>query len=88
MGNKVVIHFDHAGSGQATTDRGPVRGLEIGEVPGTYRWATAKIQGDKLIVASDRYQNPQVGTLRLGGYPLMDKPDQQGGAARVALPYG
>lgn len=58
-GDKVIIHFDHAGSGLATSDGGPVRGLVIGEVPGTYRWATAEIQGDKLIVVSDRYKNPK-----------------------------
>ena len=41
-----------------SVDGGPVRELVIAEVPGSYRWATAEIQGDTLIVRSDRYKHP------------------------------
>ncbi len=57
-GEKVIIHFDHAGSGLATSDGGPVRGLVITDESKSFRWATAEIDGDKLIVVSDRYKKP------------------------------
>ena len=57
-GEKVIIHFDHAGSGLATSDGGPVRGVVISDESKRFRWATAEIDGDKLIVVSDRYKKP------------------------------
>lgn len=53
-----ILHFDHAGTGLATSDGQPVRGVVIGEEPKKFRWATVEIQGDTLVVTSDRYKNP------------------------------
>lgn len=78
---KVILHFDHAGSGLATSDGGPVRGLVIAEVPGTYRWAFAEIDGDKLIVTSDRYKDPK--SVRYG---WADNPDWANLTNKQGLP--
>jgi sialate O-acetylesterase len=69
-GEKVIIEFDHAGSGLATRDGGPVRGVVISNDSGKFRWATAEIRGDILVVTSDRYDDPT--SVRYG---WADNPD-------------
>jgi len=55
---KATIYFDHAGSGLATRDGGPVRGVVIANSAKGFRWANAEIDGDTLVVTSDRYKDP------------------------------
>jgi sialate O-acetylesterase len=53
-GDKVRISFDHVGSGLASRAGEPIRGFVIAGADRRFRWATAKIVGDQIVV-SDKY---------------------------------
>jgi len=50
---KVVLTFDHAGSGLATLDGKPVRGFAIAGADGKFRWAVTEMTDDGRIILSD-----------------------------------
>ena len=54
-----IITFKHLGSGLTVRDRyGYVRGFTISGEDGNFYWATATVQGDKVIVYSDKVEKP------------------------------
>lgn len=58
-GNKVVVAFDNIGSGLMTTDRnGSVRGFEIAGSNQTFYQANARVEGNTVIVISEKVDSP------------------------------
>jgi sialate O-acetylesterase len=57
-GNKIIITFNHTGSGLTTNDDEEPAEFAIAGADKKFVWAKAKIEGDKVIVWSDDVPNP------------------------------
>ncbi|MBL7708955.1 MAG: sialate O-acetylesterase, partial [Chitinophagaceae bacterium] len=58
QGNKIIIRFDHTGSGLVTNDgEGPAE-FAIAGADKKFVWAKAKIEGDTIIVWNEEIKNP------------------------------
>jgi sialate O-acetylesterase len=58
-GNKALISFDHLGSGLMVKDKyGYHKSFAIAGADKKFVWAKAEIQGDKIVVYSDKVSNP------------------------------
>lgn len=57
-GNTIVLTFDHCRGGLTTSDNEPVRGFAIAGADQQFYWASAEIQGNKIILHSDQVQHP------------------------------
>ena len=57
-GNKILISFDHTGSGLITEDGGELQEFAIAGADKKFVWANAKPEGDKVIVWSDEIKDP------------------------------
>jgi len=58
QGSKVRVNFSHCGSGLAVRDGGSLKWFEIAGKDGGFVRATAKIEGDHVIVYSDKVTEP------------------------------
>lgn len=59
QGNKIIIEFENIGSGLITTSKfGYLNEFAIAGNNGEFVWAKAYIQGDKVVVYSDKIINP------------------------------
>ena len=68
-GNKAVLHFDHVGDGLVTKD-GPLKGFTIAGPDRTFVNAEAEIEGDTVVVHSDRVEHPVAVRYGWANYPL------------------
>lgn len=66
----IVVSFKHADGGLKTKDGGPARGFQIAGADRQWRPATAKIEGDKVILSS-----PDIATPVAVRYAWQDDPD-------------
>jgi sialate O-acetylesterase len=57
-GNRIMLSFDHTGSGLMTNDGEPLSEFSIAGADKRFVWANAKIEGDKVIVWSDEVPAP------------------------------
>jgi sialate O-acetylesterase len=58
-GNKITLDFDHTGSGLKCNDRyGYVKGFSIAGNDRKFHWAKAYIENNKVVVYSDKVNNP------------------------------
>ena len=57
-GNKIVVSFQHTGSGLITNDGEELSEFAIAGADKKFVWAKAKIEGDKIIVWSDEVKEP------------------------------
>jgi sialate O-acetylesterase len=57
-GNKIILTFDHTGSGLVTNDGEELSEFAIAGADKKFVWAKAKIEDDKIIVWSDNVANP------------------------------
>ncbi len=57
-GNKVIITFNHTGSGLVTNDGEELNEFAIAGADKKFVWAKATIEGDKIIVSSEAVANP------------------------------
>jgi sialate O-acetylesterase len=57
-GKDIIISFTGTGSGLATRDTGSLKGFAIAGDDKKFYWALARIEGDKLIVSSDKVNIP------------------------------
>lgn len=58
-GGKIVLEFDHVGSGLITDDDETPADFAISAEDKKFRWAKTKIEGNKVIVWHDEIPNPQ-----------------------------
>lgn len=80
-GNKIVVSFDHTGSGIVTSDGEELRYFSIAGSDKRFVWAKAKIEGNKIIVWNDDISNPKY--VR---YAWADNPDQANLYNKEGLP--
>lgn len=57
-GNKIIVSFDHAGSGLVAIDKEPLARFAIAGADKKFVWASTRIEGDKVVVWSDKIPNP------------------------------
>lgn len=57
-GNKVIIHFSNIGSGLVTNDNEAPGEFAIAGADKQFVWAKAAIEGNNIIVSSDKVKNP------------------------------
>ena len=57
-GSKIILHFDHVGSGLVAGGGGPLKGFAIAGADRKFVWADAKIDGDTVVVSSDKVSEP------------------------------
>ena len=57
-GNKIILHFDHVGGGLVAGGGGPLKGFAIAGADRKFVWADAKIDGDTVVVSSDKVSEP------------------------------
>jgi sialate O-acetylesterase len=55
---KACLRFDHAGGGLATSDGVSPKGFSIAGKDGVFRWASASIEGDEVVVMNPAVQEP------------------------------
>jgi sialate O-acetylesterase len=56
--NKIVLHFDYVGGGLVAKDGGPLKGFAIAGQDQRFVWADARIEGDTVVVSSDKVAEP------------------------------
>jgi sialate O-acetylesterase len=69
-GNKIMLSFDHVGSGLIASDGEALSWFAIAGDDKKFVWANAKIEGDKVIVWNEDISNP-----RFVRYAWADNPD-------------
>ncbi|WP_199913358.1 sialate O-acetylesterase [Flagellimonas amoyensis] len=80
-GDKIIISFSHIGGELVTNDGEALSSFEIAGEDKKFVWATAKIEGDKVIVWSDEIPNPKY--VR---YAWADNPDNPNLYNKEGLP--
>ncbi len=80
-GNKIILTFDHTGSGLTTNDGEELAYFSIAGADKKFTWAKAKIEGDKVIVWNDEITNPLY--VR---YAWADNPDRANLYNKEGLP--
>jgi len=56
--NKIVLTFDHVGGGLVAQGGEPLKGFTLAGADHKFVWANAKIEGDKVVVSSDKIADP------------------------------
>lgn len=79
--NKVIISFDHVGSGLMTDDGEELGEFAIAGADKKFVWANAKIEGDQVVVWSEDVPNPKY--VR---YAWADNPDNPNLYNKEGLP--
>lgn len=58
-GNKIIIEFDHTGTGLITNDAGELSEFAIAGTDKKFMWAKAKIEGNTVIVWHEEIKDPK-----------------------------
>jgi sialate O-acetylesterase len=56
--NKIILRFNHVGGGLVAKDGGPLKGFAIAGSDHKFVWADARIEGDTVVVSSDKVPEP------------------------------
>ena len=80
-GDKVIISFNHVGSGLTTDDGEELSEFAIAGEDGKFVWADAKIEGNKVVVWSERVPEP-----KFVRYAWADNPDNPNLYNKEGLP--
>jgi len=56
--NKIILRFNHVGGGLTAKDGGPLKGFAIAGQDRKFVWADARIEGDTVVVSSDKVAAP------------------------------
>lgn len=80
-GNKIIVEFDHTGGGLITNDGEAPGNFAIAGADKKFVWAAARIEGNTVVVSSDRVSNPMY--VR---YAWADNPTQANLYNREGLP--
>ena len=57
-GNQILLRFDHCGGGLVARDGAPLKGFAIAGEDRKFVWADAKIEGDTVVVSSEKVAEP------------------------------
>ncbi|GAA0892572.1 sialate O-acetylesterase [Fulvivirga kasyanovii] len=77
-GNKVRISFAHTGSGLATMDGKEVTGFAIAGEDKQFYWAKAEIDGDEVVVSSDKVKSPKAVRYAWADNPVCNLVNSEG----------
>ena len=77
-GDKIVLHFDHIGSGLAAQGDGPLKGFAIAGSDRKFVWANAQIEGDTVVVGSDEVSEPVAVRYAWANNPVCNLCNQSG----------
>jgi sialate O-acetylesterase len=55
---KAILNFDHVGGGLIARPNEPLKGFAIAGADRKFVWADAKIEGNQIVVSSDKVINP------------------------------
>ncbi|MHC4559163.1 MAG: sialate O-acetylesterase [Planctomycetota bacterium] len=58
QGDKIILHFDHVGGGLVARADEPLKGFAIAGEDRKFVWADAKVDGDTVVVGSDKISEP------------------------------
>ena len=83
-GNKVRIEFDHIGAGLKSRDGKPLSWFSIAGKEGDFVDATAAIDGNSIIVSSDKIAEPAA--VRFG-WDQIAEPNLMNGEGLPASPF-
>lgn len=76
-GDKAVLHFTHLGGGLVAKD-GPLTGFTIAGEDQKFSNATAKIEGDTVVVSSDKVATPVSVRYGWAAYPVVNLWNKEG----------
>jgi len=57
-GNSIILSFDHAGGGLVAKGDGQLKGFSIAGADRKFVWADAKIEGNTVVVSSEKVSDP------------------------------
>jgi sialate O-acetylesterase len=57
-GNRIMVQFSHVGGGLKSSDGEPLSQFAVAGADKKFVWATARVEGDKLVIWSDRVASP------------------------------
>lgn len=57
-GNRIVLYFDHVGGGLVARGNEQLKGFAIAGADREFVWADARIEGDKIVVSSEKVPEP------------------------------
>jgi sialate O-acetylesterase len=76
-GDKIVLSFDHKGSGLVAKN-GPLSGFTIAGEDHRFVKATAEIQGDQVVVSSPQVKNPVAVRFGWAAFPVVNLFNKEG----------
>jgi sialate O-acetylesterase len=82
-GDRLILSFDHVGGGLVSRDGGPLRHFALSEDGKKFVWATAVIEGDRVVVSAPSIRSPKA--VR---YAWADTPEGANFGNREGLPAG
>jgi sialate O-acetylesterase len=82
-GDRMILSFDHVGSGLVSRDGGPLKHFALSADGKKFVWATAVIEGDRVVVSSPFILSPKA--VR---YAWADTPEGANLGNREGLPAG
>jgi sialate O-acetylesterase len=57
-GNTITLEFEHVGGGLVAEGGGPLKGFAVAGADRKFVWADAKIEGDTVVISSDKVSDP------------------------------
>jgi sialate O-acetylesterase len=83
-GNEIQVAFKHVAGGLVAKGGGPLKGFALAGEDKVFVWADAKIQGDSVVVSSDRVQKPVAVRYAWADNPVANLCNKEG---LPALPF-
>ncbi len=77
-GNKIILHFDHVGGGLVADGGEPLKGFAIAGADRKFVWADAKIDGDTVVVGSDKVSEPAAVRYAWANNPVCNLYNKEG----------
>ena len=77
-GNRIILHFDHVGSGLVAADGEPLKSFAVAGADRKFVWADAKIEGDTVVVSSDQVSEPVAVRYAWADNPVCNLTNKEG----------
>jgi len=78
VGSGIKIHFFHSGAGLETREGQPLKGLSIAGADRKFRWASARIEGENIVVSSPDVMSPVAVRYAWAGSPVCNLYNKEG----------
>ncbi|UCC96654.1 MAG: hypothetical protein JSW66_12505 [Phycisphaerales bacterium] len=77
-GNRIILRFDHVGGGLAAAEEGPLKGFAIAGADRKFVWADARIDGETIVVSSDKVSEPVAARYAWADNPVCNLGNKEG----------